>query len=61
MQKYTDGWVALGGTAVLIGDKNGKPLTDDAESMIKARAANKTGKAGKTIRMKSIYEIKDIL
>ena len=24
MQKYTDGWVALGGTAVLIGDKNGK-------------------------------------
>ena len=61
MQKYTDGWVALGGTAVLIGDKNGKPLTDDAESMIKARAANKTGKPGKIIRMKSIYEIKDIL
>ena len=47
-------------SAVLL-DKNGKPLTDDAESMIKARAANKTGKAGKTIRMKSIYEIKDIL
>ena len=61
MQKYTDGWVALGGTAVLIGDKNGKPLSDDAESMKKARAANKTGKIGKTIRMKSIYEIKDIL
>ena len=61
MQKYTDGWVALGGTAVLIGSPNGKPLADDAESMIKARAANKTGKTGKTIRMKSIYEIKDIL
>ena len=61
MPKYTDGWVALGGTAVLIGSPNGKPLADDAESMIKARAANKTGKIGKTIRMKSIYEIKDIL
>ena len=61
MQKYTDGWVALGGTAVLIGDSNGKPLADDAESMKKARAANLTGKIGQTIRMKSIYEIKSLL
>ena len=61
MQKYTDGWVALGGTAVLIGTPNGKPLAEDAESMKKARAANTTGKVGQTIRMKSIYEIKDIL
>lgn len=57
MQKYTDGWVALGGTAVLIGDKNGKPLTEDARSMIEARKANKSGKTGTTIRMKSIYEL----
>lgn len=57
MQKYTDGWVALGGTAVLIGDKNGKPLTEDARSMIEARKANKNGKTGTTIRMKSIYEL----
>ena len=57
MQKYTDGWVALGGTAILIGDKNGKPLTEDAQSMIKARAANTTGKIGKTFRMDSIYEL----
>lgn len=61
MQKYTDGWVALGGTAVLIGESNGKPLADDAESMKKARAANLTGKIGQTIRMKSIYEIKSLL
>ena len=61
MQKYTDGWVALGGTAVLIGESNGKPLADDAESMKKARAANTTGKIGQTIRMKSIYEIKSLL
>ena len=60
MQKYTDGWVALGGIAVLIGTPNGKPLAEDAESMKKARAANTTGKVGQTIRMKSIYEIKDI-
>lgn len=61
MQKYTDGWVALGGTAVLIGSSNGKPLSEDAKSMIAARAANKTGQSGKTIRMKSIYELKDLL
>ena len=61
MQKYTDGWVALGGTAVLIGDKNGKPLSEDAESMKQARAANKNGSFGRTIRMKSIYELPDFL
>ena len=57
MQKYTDGWVALGGTAVLIGSPNGKPLAEDARSMLEARKANKSGKAGTTIRMKSIYEL----
>ena len=57
MQKYTDGWVALGGTAILIGDKNGKPLSEDAQSMIEARKANTSGKVGKTFRMDSIYEL----
>ncbi|SEQ85235.1 putative hydrolase of the HAD superfamily [Treponema bryantii] len=57
MQKYTDGWVALGGTAILIGDKNGKPLKADARSMIEARKANTSGKEGQTIRMNSIYEL----
>ena len=57
MQKYTDGWVALGGTAVLIGSPNGKPLAEDAKSMQAARAANKSGKQGQTIRMSSIYEL----
>ena len=61
MQKYTDGWVALGGTAVLIGSPNGKPLAQDAKSMIAAMAANTSGRAGTTIRMKSIYEIKSLL
>lgn len=61
MQKYTDGWVALGGTAVLVGDKNGKPLAEDAKSMKQARAANKSGIMGKTLRLKSIYDITEIL
>lgn len=61
MQKYTDGWVALGGTAVLIGDKNGKPLTEDAKSMVAARAANKSGRPGTTIRLNSIYEMENLL
>lgn len=61
MQKYTDGWVALGGCAILIGDKNGKPLTPDARSMIEARKANKNGLTGRTIRMSSIYELPEFL
>lgn len=61
MTKYTDGWVALGGTAILIGDKNGKPLSSDARSMIEAKKANTSGKIGKTIRMNSIYELPEFL
>ena len=61
MQKYTDGWTALGGTAVLIGNKNGKPLADDAKPMLKARAANKTLPQGKTIRLESIYKLPELL
>jgi len=61
MIKYTDGWVALGGTAVLIGDKNGKALSPDAQSMVQARKANTRGSPGSCIRLKSIYEITSIL
>ena len=61
MQKYTDGWAALGGTAVLIGSPNGKPLTPDARPMIEARKANKGLPQGKTIRLASIYELPELL
>ncbi len=57
MQKYTDGWAAMGGTTILIGSPNGKPLAEDAKSMIAAKAANKSGRPGQTIRMASIYEL----
>jgi putative hydrolase of the HAD superfamily len=45
----------------LIGSPNGKPLAEDAKSMIAARSANKTGRLGKTVRMGSIYELPDFL
>ena len=61
MQKYTDGWAALGGTAVLIGSPNGKPLASDARPMIEARKANKGLPEGKTIRLESIYELPELL
>ena len=61
MQKYTDGWAALGGTAVLIGKQNGKPLSPDARAMIQARKENPTATPGKTIRLNSIYEIEGLL
>ena len=57
MQKYTDGWAALGGTAILIGNKNGKPLSKDAKSM--SNAEQKVW--GQTYRLKSIYELPQFL
>ena len=55
MQKYTDGYEALGGTAILIGNKNGTPLSKDA----KALQGFKKVPGGRTIRMASIYELPD--
>ena len=57
MQKYTDGWVALGGTAVLIGNKNGTPLSPDAAALKGVVPVP----GGRTIRMSSIYELPDFL
>ena len=57
MQKYTDGWVALGGTAILIGDQNGSPLSADA----RARQGVVPVAGGSTVRMKSIYELPEFL
>lgn len=57
LTKYTDGWCALGGTAILIGDQNGRPLADDAKSL-----TNKDRTTwGKTIKLPSIYELPAIL
>ena len=63
MQKYTDGWAAMGGTAVLIGKENGRPLSADAVPMVKARAAGQAAglQTGKTLRLNSIYEMKGLL
>ena len=60
MQKYTDGWTAMGGTAILIGNKNGRPLSDDAESLLQARKMN-SGRTGKTIKLSSIYDFPAII
>lgn len=62
MRKYTDGWCALGGTSILVGDDNGKPLAADAKAL-EDSARNITGavKTGPTIKMQSIYELKKFL
>ncbi|MBQ5999488.1 MAG: HAD-IA family hydrolase [Treponema sp.] len=57
MQKYTDGYQAMGGTAVLIGNKNGKPLTADASSAFKGIAPH----PGKTFRLASVYQLPELL
>lgn len=54
MQKYTDGWTAIGGTAILIGSKNGRPLTKQAQTQMTTAPK----KSGKTLRLNSIYDLK---
>ncbi len=57
MVKYTDGWEALGGTAVLVGDKNGHHLNPNAC----AKNTEPPLHQGKTYKIKNIYELKNLL
>ena len=57
MIKYVDGWKNLGGTAILIGDKNGRALTADAKSM----QITEKSKNGRVIRLPSIYEYPELI
>lgn len=57
MQKYTDGFAAMGGTAVLVGEKNGKPLSDEAAAELKGNGKQ----TGRTIKIKSVYELTKVL
>lgn len=54
MQKYVDGWKNLGGTAILIGNENGRPLSFNAESV----QISENSKKGLIINLPSIYELK---
>lgn len=55
--KYTDGFLALGGTAVLVGEKNGRPL--NPESPVFAKVPHE--KNGKLFKINSIYFLPDLL
>lgn len=57
MLKYTDGWESLGGTAVLVGNKNGHHLNPDAA----AKNKEKPQHPGRTLKIESIYKLPDIL
>ena len=57
MRKYTDGFEALGGTAVLVGTKNGKPLNLRADAVTKETPAT----PGRTLHINTIYEILALL
>lgn len=50
MIKYTDGWCALGGTSILIGNQNGKALSSDAKSMQEAKRIYKQMKGKSRIK-----------
>lgn len=55
--KYTDGFLALGGTAVLVGNQNGRPL--NPESPVFAKVPQ--DKNGKLFKINSIYFLPDLL
>lgn len=55
--KYTDGFLALGGTAVLVGNQNGRPL--NSASPIFAKVPH--DKNGKLFKINSIYFLPDLL
>ena len=55
--KYTDGFLALGGTAVLVGNQNGRPL--NRENPIFANVPHE--KNGKLFKINSIYFLPDLL
>ena len=55
--KYTDGYKAMGGTAVLVGNKNGKPLNPEAKCSKYSTAERK----GSTFKIDTIYELPEIL
>lgn len=57
MIKYTDGWAVRGGTAILVGDKNGRPLTSKAKSMQDAPEVCQ----GRTIRLQNIYDLPELI
>ncbi|MDE5899688.1 MAG: HAD-IA family hydrolase [Treponemataceae bacterium] len=57
MRKYTDGYAALGGTAVLVGGKNGHALSPGAAAVSKDVPPH----PGRTLRIKSVYELPTLL
>ncbi len=57
MQKYTDGFEAIGGTAALVGNKNGKPLHKTAAAVLQQSPVP----GGRTLRINSIYDAPALL
>lgn len=55
--KYTDGFAALGGTALLVGDKNGSHLNPESAAFNKEIPPH----PGRTIRIDSVYDLPNIL
>ena len=55
--KYTDGFEALGGTALLVGNKNGSHLRPDSAAVNKELPPH----PGRTIKIESVYDLPKIL
>lgn len=53
LQKYTDGYAAIGGTAILLGNKTGNPLNPESPAVFKGTPPH----PGKTIKIASLEEL----
>ena len=60
MFKYTDGYKALGGTAVIVGTKNGMHMNPDTAAS-RAALSSVPPHPGRTLRMESIYSLPGLL
>lgn len=56
--KYTDGYAAMGGTAVAVGEKNGEHIS---LSLLEEKYMMQKGKTGRTMQIKSIYGLPTLL
>lgn len=57
LQKYTDGYKAIGGTAILLGNKTGLPLNPSSPAVFKGEPPH----PGRCLRIPSLFNLPEVL
>lgn len=59
--KYTQGWELIGGTAVLVGKNNGKPINSSIKKLQNELSKLLPSEKGRTFNIDSVYELPELL